>query len=185
MDITAVLSMNHLHHHHHSDYHRHLKTKLAEIKLFTEWHSGFALFILASPPPSLDQNSHDDSVLLAHGLVSEYLEREMIYIKPSVKTPLSDIVSPMIEHRITPSPLWLELSFDPAFHTEGYDAWLTMIQYLLSILNKSRPQLEKMLNAPLFLHFDSNEQEGAHFSSLMVTHAPALWSTSQITVSPN
>lgn len=179
MDITAVLSMNH--HHHHSDYHRHLKTKLAEIKLFTELRSGFALFVLASPPP--DQNSHDDSVLLAHGLVSEYLEREMIYTKPSIKTPLSDIVSPMIEHRITPCPFWLELSFDPAFHTEGYDAWLTMIQYLLSILNKSRPQLEKMLNAPMFLHFDSNEQEGAHFSSLMTTYAPSLWATSKTTFS--
>lgn len=184
MDITAALLMNHLHHHH-SHSHSHLKNKLAEIKLFTEWHSGFALFILASPPASLDQNSRDDSVMLAHGLVSEYLEQEMIYIKPSIKTPLSDIVSPMIERRITPSPFWLELSFDPTFHTEGYDAWLTMIQRLLSILNKSRTQLEKMLNAPLFLHFNSNEEEGAHFSSLMVTYAPDLWTVRQMTISPN
>lgn len=160
-----------------------MKTDLDELKLFTEWHSGFALFVIASPTDT--ETVYGKPLLTTHDMISEHLGFEISFIRPSVSTPLSDIVTSIVAHSHTRRALWLELCFDPAIHKEGYDVWLTMIHNLLSILNKSRSQLEKMLNAPLFLHFDSNKEEGAHFSSLMVTYAPDLWTIRQMTISPN
>jgi hypothetical protein len=138
---------------------------LDELRLSMDWAPGFfvAFFVAASNEGALSMQQRVS-------LISNEKNRGFKVVRPE-----KDFISEILERDDSKTTVWLELADKKLCEPE---LWERRIKAALSIINKSRPQLEQSLSAPLLIQVPEN------FSPRVVMYAPEIWGIRRMFFAP-